>query len=539
MRNRQFSLLTLLGFAFLSALLARPIVRAYLLEDPDASFVVPTTWDLVTGKNVLWRRPLGSQTWRAPVLDADRLYIGTNNTSGFVERYPASVDLGVLLCVRKSDGELLWQHSSEKLPTGRVHDWPLQGITSRPCVEGDRLWYVTNRCEVVCLDTNGFRDGENDPPFQDEPSRQPIEADVVWSLDMMEALNVQPHNISTCTIAVWQDRIFVVTGNAVGASHQTPIANAPSFLALNKMTGKVIWTDDSPGQNILHGQWGSPTIAWINGEVQVIFPGGDGWLYSFDPGGAQSEDGSIQSKLIWKFDCNPKSSKWQIFGQGDRNNLLHGPTVKKGLVYIAVGQDPEHGSGPGRCWCLDPAGRTGDISPEIVYNQKAPTRPIPHRRLQACDPERGDFTRSNPNSAVVWEFAEQDASGDGEITIEETMHRSFSTVEIKDDLLFVTDGEGIVHCLDRRTGNQHWAYDMFAATYSSPIIAGEHVYVGDEDGDLVAFKLSSDPDVAMNAGEPIHESNAPVSIYGSVQVQDNVLYLATKNELIAIGNPTQ
>ena len=41
------------------------------------------------------------------------------------------------MCFDIKDGKFLWQHSSEKLPTGRVHDWPLQGVCSTPLVEGD------------------------------------------------------------------------------------------------------------------------------------------------------------------------------------------------------------------------------------------------------------------------------------------------------------------------------------------------------------------------------------------------------------------
>ncbi len=49
---------------------------------------------------------------------------------------------------------------------GRVHDWPLMGICSSPLVEGDRVYYVTSRGEVKCLDTEGFIDGDNDGPAQ-------------------------------------------------------------------------------------------------------------------------------------------------------------------------------------------------------------------------------------------------------------------------------------------------------------------------------------------------------------------------------------
>ena len=48
----------------------------------------------------------------------------------------------------------------------------------------------------------------------------------------------------------------------------------------------------------MHGQWSNPAYADAKVEPQVIFPGGDGWLYAFAP-----ETGEV----IWKFDCNPKN----------------------------------------------------------------------------------------------------------------------------------------------------------------------------------------------------------------------------------------
>ena len=77
----------------------------------------------------------------------------------------------MLLCFSEKDGKFLWQHSNEKLPTGRVHDWPLQGICATPLVEGERLWYVTNRGEVVCLDTKGFHDNKDNGPVTKDPGR--------------------------------------------------------------------------------------------------------------------------------------------------------------------------------------------------------------------------------------------------------------------------------------------------------------------------------------------------------------------------------
>ena len=123
--------------------------------------------------------------------------------------------------------------------------------------------------------------------------------------------------------------------------------------------------------------------------------------------------------------------------------------------------------------------------------------PIPHRRLQAVIPEQGEVAVDNPNSAVVWQFTENDTNGDGEVQFEETMHRTIGTVAIKDDLLFLADFSGLFHCLDAKTGKPHWSYDMLAASWGSPLIVDDHVYIGDEDGDVSVFRLSADPKVAL------------------------------------------
>src|SRR5262249_36885229 len=123
-------------------------------------------WKPEKASNIKWVATLGSQTYGNPAVANGKIFVGTNNTSGYLKRYPADVDLGVLLCFRESDGAFLWQHSCEKLPTGRVNDWPLQGICSAPLAEGDRIWLVTNRGEVICLDAEGFYDDEDDGPVQ-------------------------------------------------------------------------------------------------------------------------------------------------------------------------------------------------------------------------------------------------------------------------------------------------------------------------------------------------------------------------------------
>jgi outer membrane protein assembly factor BamB len=381
-----------------------------------------------------------------------------------VKRYPATVDLGVLLCFDDNDGKFLWQHSSEKLPTGRVHDWPNQGICCAPLIDGERLWYVTSRGEVACLDTQGFHDDENDGPFKEEPNENKDEADVLWKLDMMSKLGVSQHNMCSCSVTSVGDLLFVNTSNGVDDGHITvPEEKAPSFICLNRDTGEVLWTDNSPGANILHGQWSSPAYGVFGDVEQVIFGGGDGWLYS---------------------------------------------------------------EGGGHLWCIDPTKR-GDVSPTLVYNSKDPTVVIAPKRKQAMVAAEGDLERDNPNSAAVWHYV-----GANPKDFEETMHRTCGTVAIKNDLLFIADFSGVVHCLDSKTGTAHWTHDMLAASWASPLIADGKVYIGDEDGDILIFELSPEK-------KEIAEINVGSAVYTTPIAANGRLYIANRNRLFCFEEGAQ
>ncbi|MDA1052793.1 MAG: PQQ-binding-like beta-propeller repeat protein [Planctomycetota bacterium] len=625
---------------------------------------IPIEWnvggfDLKTGdwisddaKNIKWVAAVGSQTYGNPVVAGGRVYVGTNNGKGWLKRYPSRVDLGCLLAFSDADGSFLWQDSSEKLPTGFVHDWPLQGICCAPLVEGDRLWYVTSRGEVKCLDTEGYHDGEDDGPVQNQlaaifdilrnedaeqdqvgPAAKELdegklpallreqfkergvelpeevavtadapgkkwtltaklgdadrtfnlviagprlkalkvvtpddkeEADVVWSFDMMKppegspVLGISQHNMCSCSVTALGDILFVNTSNGVDESHLSiPAPDAPSFMAMDKTTGEIYWSDKSPGLNILHGQWSSPTVAHLGGVDQVIFAAGDGWAYSFKAD--KGQDG--KPELLWKFDANPKTSKWIIGGRGTRNNIIATPVVYDGLVYVAVGQDPEHGEGEGHVWCIDPTKR-GDVSPQLAMKVEGDTRvPIPHRRIQAVIEEEGEIAVDNDNSAAIWHYSQYDQNGDGAFDFEEEMHRSCGTVAIQDDLLYIADFSGLFHCLDAKSGKVHWTYDMLASAWGSPMIVEGHVYIGDEDGDVSIFNLSGDPEKAMKRvvvdvdedGKeetelvPINatkdeDDKWPVtnmlnSVYSTPVVANDVLYISNKTHIFAIQAP--
>jgi outer membrane protein assembly factor BamB len=315
---------------------------------------------------------------------------------------------------------------------------------------------------------------------------------------------------------------------------------------MNKHTGEIYWTDNAPGGNILHGQWSSPTVAIINDVPQVIFGGGDAWVYSYRAD-TWHKDG--KPELLWKFDINEKEALLELGGQGTKNDIIATPVVYDNKVYFATGQDPEHGEGKGTFWCIDPTKR-GDISEKLAVKRGAPGESIPVRRVQSVIEEEGEVSVPNPNSGVVWKLTQDDWNHDGEIDdFKENFHRTIGTCAIKDDLLFICDFAGQFFCIDAQTGKVHWGYDMLAASWSSPLIAGDKVFAGDEDGDIAIFNLSADPNKAMQKvddeyfpinAKPEEEGDKPEvtnmvnSVYSSPIMANGVLYIANKDHLFAI-----
>ena len=431
---------------------------------------IPAEWNPKTGENIKWSVELGSQTYGGPIIHGGKVFVGTNNQS--VKNPKLGGDRGVIMAFNRADCAFLWQITHTKLSAGRVNDWPQQGICSTPYVEGDRLYYISNQCQVVCVDTEGFRDDENDGPITDEAETSEIDGDVIWKLDMIKELTVFPHNLATCSPIGVGDLLFVITSNGVDEGHVAiPSPFAPSFIAIDKKTGKIVWESDFPGENILHGQWSNPAYGVVNGKGQVYMPGGDGWIYALD---AQT------GKLVWKFDCNPKESVWQLGGRGTRNSIIATPVFYDNKVFIAVGQDPEHGEGVGHLWAIDATG-TGDVT----------------------------------ESGSVWHFGNED------------FHRTISTVAIRDGVLYAADLSGFVYAVDLATGEPYWTYDTFAAIWGSPFVADGKVLIGDEDGDVAVLKAGKEMEL-------LFEVNMGSAVYTTPVLDSGVLYIASRNRLYAI-----
>jgi outer membrane protein assembly factor BamB len=462
---------------------------------------LPVTWNYKTRENIKWDAKLGSKSYGNPTVHGGKIFLGTNNENARNPRdtqkrgtRTVPIDRGILMCFREADGKFLWQAVHDKLPAGRVVDWPEEGICSSPYIEGDRVYYVSNRCELVCADVEGFANGNQG--VRDEKYKTETDVDMIWRLDMMEELSVFPHNLAVCSPLIVGDIVYVVTGNGHDESHENiPSPRAPSFIAVDKNTGKVLWEDSSPGEKILHGQWSNPTYAEINGKSQVIFPGGDGWLYAFEP---------KTGKLIWKFDCNPKSAKYILGSRGTRNEIIATPVVYENRVYVGVGQDPEHGEGVGHLWCIDPSKAAADNVDLSAVNDN-------------FDPK----AEVNKKSGLVWHHGGVDGKG------EFIFRRTMSTCAIHEGICYAANLSGILDVLDAKTGQLLWRHDTLTAIWGSPYVVDGKVYLGTEEGDVYVFQHGREKkQLAKNEMDgPV--LSTPIAVNG-------VLYIMGRSNLWAI-----
>jgi outer membrane protein assembly factor BamB len=452
---------------------ASPLVPAHSVAPQPQTTVAhtgnpPIDWDTTTGRNIVWSVELGNDTFGRPVVAGDAVYVGTDNAR---QMNPAFQEAsGVLMAFRVTDGAFLWQDVAPKKDRG-LREFLLPSTTSAPYVEGDRLYYVTAECQLRSLDTQGFRDGENNGPYREEVFQDNAAADIVWELDMCARLGVFPHEASNSEVLPVGDLLMVSTSNGQNEGHtRVPSPRAPSLIALDKHSGDVVWRAIGPGEQVLHGQWSSPVAANVNGRMQVLFGGGDGWLRAYD---------AASGHEVWRFDGNPKDARWLPRpGVLSRSSIIASPVFADGRVFVAMGQDPLHGNGPSLIHAISPNGQ-------------------------------GDVTKSR----LLWT-----SRGVGRVV---------GTPVAKDGLLYVGDVGGTIHCLDAATGAHLWKHETNDAIWGCLLLAGGRLYVGNVEGSMTVLRAGRRKELLAQI-----EMDAP--LYSRPALVGDALYLATANRLYLI-----
>ena len=83
----------------------------------------------------------------------------------------------------------------------------------------------------------------------------------------------------------------------------------------------------------------------------------------------------------------------------------------------------------------------------------------------------------------------------------------------------------MVHCLNRVSGQEVWSFMTRARVESSPLILGDRVFVGSNDGLLYELDLATGKKVwEFTAGAPLSASPAAAQESLVIGSQDGVLY---------------
>jgi len=450
---------------------------------------LPGSFDPETGKNIKWIANLGTETYSTPVVSGSRVLIGTNNNIPRDPRHKG--DRGVLLCLDEKDGSLCWQLIVPKLIPDLYRDWPRSGICSPATVEGDKVYIVSNRGEVMCLDLNGLANG-NDGPYKDEarhmtpPKAEPLElsktdADIIWLYDIRNSSGVHQHDSAHSSILLHGQYLYVNTSNGINDQHKfIPAPDAPSLIVLDKRTGRIVAQDNEQiGDRIFHCTWSSPALGSVNGSPLVFFCGGDGICYTYDALKPTSQMQQLQKiKNIWKYDCDPDSPKENVHRfMRNRNkspsNIKSMPVFHDGRLYITHGGDIWWGKEQAWLKCVDAT-----------------------------------------NSHQLWSY-------------ELSKGHCCSTPSVYDGMVFVADCGGYIHCVDAKTGKAYWTHDTGDEIWASTLVADGKVYIGTRRRNFWVFAADRNKKVisSIKLDSPMHGS--PVAANG-------VLYIATMKKLYAV-----
>ena len=413
---------------------------AELGDAPEADRIEPDP-----AKKTRWVVKLGSQTYGNPTVAGGRAFVGTNNDSPRDPKHQG--DRGVLMSFDEKSGRFLWQLAIPKHPAGRNIDWEFVGLCSSPTVDGDRVYVVTNRCEVVCLDAT--------------------DADIVWRFDMLHGLGVYPRYQTSSAVLIVGDRLYATTSNSVDwTGHHTPAPDAPALVCLDKRTGKLL-TEEKSGisRRTFTSNWSSPSHGRFNGKDLVVFGGGDGWCYGFD----------LDLNEVWRYDCNPR----QYRATGGKpikyedpkgpSEIIATPVVIDSRVYVAIGQDPEKGDGVGALSCIDGT-RTGDITDSgrvwqfTGINRSMSTASVADGLVYVGDFAGFVYCLEQSSGKLLWKH--------------DTEGRAWGSTLVADGKVYFGNENGLLTVLT--AGREHkklGEIDFGSALYSTPVAANGTLYI--------------------------------------------------------------
>jgi outer membrane protein assembly factor BamB len=211
---------------------------------------VPLTWS--ERENLLWKTPLPGRGNSSPIVWGDRVFLTAASPDG-KERY--------VLCVSARDGSILWQRLAAKDPQpDKVHEW--NGYASPSCTtDGEHVYAFFGTPGLFCYDNAG---------------------NLVWHHRYGIFTTETGWGVGASPF-LFGDLVIQNCDNdgaaALPAGHKPEDAAPAALVALDKRTGKVLWsTPRDQGRG-----FSTPRLRVTpRGQPELVLNGPKG-VWAYDP----------------------------------------------------------------------------------------------------------------------------------------------------------------------------------------------------------------------------------------------------------------
>lgn len=245
---------------------------------------LPSTWDVSTGKNVLWTSPLTGHAAATPVVAGDRIFLVDAEGADVFAR-----------CLSLKDGSRLW---AQKIGSGNKPWGPTRQNnmgTPSPCTDGKHVWFMTagwkgEGGDLYCFDLEGKQ---------------------VWKKNLQQGYGKWTHDFGSGSTPLLHKGVLYV-----------PVLHRPEsyVIALDAATGAEKWKTvrPTPAEDESRDGYGSPVIAVReDGKADVVIVGAD---------------------LATAYDAETGKETWRADGLNPRKDrtlrIIVTPVVADGYVFV-------------------------------------------------------------------------------------------------------------------------------------------------------------------------------------------------------------
>ncbi len=270
-----------------------PQFRGHNASGIAAGQDLPLNWDVKSGTNILWKRPIPGLGHSSPVVWGDRVFVTTavgegkeaylkvgrygespNNPEDFVHHYK-------VYCLDRETGEIIWEKTAYSGKPKVDRHIKSSHANCTPATDGKHLLVFFGSQGLYCYDLDGKLLWTKDLGYLDAGAFDKPE--IKWGFGSSPI--------------IYEDKVIVLCD-----------VNNQSFItALDLATGKDIWRtlrDETP-------TWGTPTVHRSEDRKQVIING---------------------YKHIGSYEVDTGKAIWWMHGGGDIPCPT--PVVSNGLVFI-------------------------------------------------------------------------------------------------------------------------------------------------------------------------------------------------------------